>query len=227
MKAASAVPAKTEAKRSVKEKQKNYDREYFDRWYRKETSRIEGPAALRRRVALAVAMAERFLERPIRSALDVGCGEGRWRAELLRLRPKLFYQGVEPSPYVVKRFGARRNIVQGGLTDLPGLELEGPFDLVICADVIHYLDVEELVRGLPRLATLTEGLAYLELLTDQEEVEGDQRALKLRPPSLYRKLFSSAGLIGVGCHGWLAPGLAEAPAALERSDLTRGASLRR
>ena len=49
-----------------------------------------------------------------------------------------------------------------------------------------------------------------------EAVEGDQRALKLRPPSFYRKLFSSAGLTGVGCHGWLGPELADLPAALER-----------
>jgi len=217
VKAESAVRDKAETKRPVKERQKTYDREYFDRWYRRDASRIEGPSALRRRVALAVAMAERFLERPIRSALDVGCGEGRWRTELLRLRPKLFYQGVEPSAYAVNRFGKRRNIVQGGFTDLESLNLDGPFDLVICADVLHYLEVDAIERGLAALVTLTGGLAYLELLTNQEEVEGDQLALKLRPPSLYQKLFSSFGLTGVGCHGWLAPDLAELPAALERS----------
>ncbi len=74
-------------------------------------------------------MAERFLERPIRSALDIGCGEGRWRAELLRLRPQLCYQGVEPSPYAVKRFGERRNILHGGFADLPELGLGGPVRL--------------------------------------------------------------------------------------------------
>ncbi len=205
---------RTEAKRPVKEKV--YDRAYFDRWYRRDVSRIEGPAALRRRVALAVAMAERFLERPIRSALDIGCGEGRWRAELVRLRPKLRYRGVEPSAYAVARFGRRRNIAQGAFADLPQLGLGGPFDLVICADVMHYLEEEELAAGLPALVGLTGGLAYLELLTSNEEVEGDQRALKLRPASLYRELFSSAGLTGVGCHGWLGPDLADLPAALER-----------
>ena len=207
---------KSEAKRPVKEEAKTYDREYFDRWYRRGASRIEGPSALRRRVTLAVAMAERFLERPIRSALDVGCGEGRWRAELLRLRPNLYYQGVEPSTYAVKRFGARRNIQLGGFSDLEALRLGGPFDLVVCADVLHYLELDELLKGIPILAGLTGGLAYLETLTHAEEVEGDQRALKLRPPSLYWELFSSAGLTGVGCHGWLSPGLADAPAALER-----------
>ena len=96
------------------------------------------------------------------------------------------------------------------------MNLGGPFDLVVCADVLHYLEADELERGLPALVNLTAGLAYLELLTSDEEVEGDLRALKLRPPALYRKLFSSAGLTAVGCHGWLAPGLADAPAALER-----------
>lgn len=214
MKAASTVREKSGAKRPVKEKV--YDRAYFERWYRVKKSRIEAPAALRRRVALAVAMAERFLERPIRSALDVGCGEGRWRAELLRLRPKLHYQGIEPSPYAVERFGKRRNIVQGSFADLASLGIEGQADLVICADVLHYLDERELAAGLPALVRATGGLAYLELLTSDEEVEGDQMALKLHSPSFYRRLFSSAGLIGVGCHGWLAPGLADAPAALER-----------
>lgn len=202
---------------SEKDPHKVYDRAYFDRWYRRDGSRIEGPAALRRRVALAVAMAERFLERPIRSALDIGCGEGRWRAELLRLRPRLRYQGVEPSPYAVARFGKRRKLVQGAFADLPRLDLGGPFDLVICADVMHYLDEWELREGLPALVRATGGLAYLELLTSDEEVDGDQHALKLRPAAFYRKLFSPAGLTAVGCHGWLAPELADLPAALEQT----------
>lgn len=195
---------------------KVYDRAYFDRWYRRQKSRIEGPAALGRRVALAVAMAERFLERPVRSALDVGCGEARWRAELQRLRPALHYVGVEPSAYAVERFGRRRNIVQGSFNDLEALDLGGPFDLVICADVLHYVDEADLAAGMPALVRYTGGLAYLELLTSDEEVEGDLRALQLRPSFLYQQLFSAAGLTGVGCHGWLAPGLGEAPSALER-----------
>lgn len=217
MKAASAVRDKAEAKRPVREREKTYDREYFDRWYRRDASRIEGPSALRRRVALAVAMAERFLERPIRSALDIGCGEGRWRAELLRLRPKLQYHGVEPSPYAVKRFGRRRNIVQGSFAQLATLEIEGQADLVICADVLHYLEDADLEAGLATLVGLTGGLAYLEVLTSDEEIAGDLHALQLRPAARYRQLFLAAGLTGVGSHGWLAPALADLAAALERS----------
>jgi SAM-dependent methyltransferase len=194
---------------------KRYDRDYFDRWYRG-GRRLEPPAALRRRVTLAVAIAERYLERPLASALDVGCGEGRWRAELRRLRPRLRYVGVEPSEYAVGRFGRRRGIVRGGWGDLGALRLDGPFDLVVCADVLHYLDDAELERGLPALVALTGGVAYLELLTAAEEVEGDLAALHVRPAAFYEQRFAGAGLTGVGCHAWLAPALAESPAALER-----------
>jgi SAM-dependent methyltransferase len=196
---------------------KRYDRAYFDRWYRGRR-KLEAPAALSRRVAMAVAIAERFLERQVASALDVGCGEGRWRAELRRLRPRLRYVGVEPSEYAVARFGRRRGIVRGGWSDLAALDLGGPFDLVVCADVLHYLEDEEIDRGLPALAALTRGVAYLELLTAAEEVEGDRRGLWLRPPSFYADRLRRAGLTGVGCHCWLARDLSDAPAALERRE---------
>lgn len=194
---------------------KRYDRAYFDRWYRDPRRRIDAPGELRRRVAMVVAIAERFLGRPIRNVLDVGCGEGRWRAELRRLRPRVAYLGVEPSEYAVERFGRRRHLIRGGFAELPELDLGGRFDLVVCADVLHYVDDAELARGLPVLAAKVRGAAYLEVLTSAEAVEGDRRRLRLRPPSFYERRFRAVGLTGVGCHVWLGRQLAEAPAALE------------
>ena len=82
---------------------KTYDRAYFDKWYRR--GEIGGSARLARKVALAVATAEYHLERPIRSVLDIGCGEGAWRAPLLKLRPKLSYLGFDSSEYAIARYG--------------------------------------------------------------------------------------------------------------------------
>ena len=194
---------------------KVYDRRYFDRWYRRGASRIEGAAELRRRVAVAGALAERALGRPLRTALDVGCGEGRWRGELLKLRPRLAYAGVDPSPYVVRRFGARRGLRRGSFAEIGDLGLEGPFDLVICADVLHYLADEELDRGLPALAAQVGGLAWLEALCREDGVEGDRRGLVLRPAAEYRRRFRRLGLVHAGAHGWLGRGLAQFPGALE------------
>ena len=87
---------------------KTYDRAYFDRWYR--NGGIGGAARLARKVALAVATAEYHLERPIRSVIDIGCGEGAWRAQLLKLRPRLDYIGFDSSDYAVGRYGRSRNL---------------------------------------------------------------------------------------------------------------------
>ena len=87
---------------------KRYDRDYFDRWYRR--GGIGGARRLARKVALAVAMAEYQLERPVRTVLDIGCGEGAWRAPLLKLRPDARYLGFDSSEYAVRRFGRQRNL---------------------------------------------------------------------------------------------------------------------
>src|SRR5690606_1465334 len=80
---------------------KHYDREYFDHWYRR--GGIGGAQRLARKVALAVATAEYHLERPVRSVLDIGCGEGAWRTPLLKLRPKARYLGFDASEYAIAR----------------------------------------------------------------------------------------------------------------------------
>src|SRR3546814_11937404 len=62
---------------------KQYDADYFQRWYR--SGGIGGRQRLARKVALAVATAEYHLERPLRPVLDIGCGEGAWRSEERRV----------------------------------------------------------------------------------------------------------------------------------------------
>ena len=87
---------------------KTYDRAYFDRWYR--DGGIGDRRRLARKVALAVAVAEYQLERPVRTVLDIGCGEGAWRAPLLKLRPGVRYLGFDSSEYAIARYGTQRNL---------------------------------------------------------------------------------------------------------------------
>lgn len=192
---------------------KQYDREYFDHWYR--SGNIGGAQRLARKVALAVATAEYYLERPIRSVLDIGCGEGAWRAPLLKLRPKLHYLGFDSSHYAIERHGARRNLHLAAFADFQHLRPCPPADLVICADVLHYLPAREIDRGLDGLAELCGGLAFLETYTRQDETVGDDEGFYRRPARFYRKRFQAAGLQSLGSHCWLSPALAPDATALE------------
>lgn len=180
---------------------KSYDRDYFDRWYRDRRHRVRDRGELRRKAALAVAAAELVLRRPIRNALDVGCGEARWRTELLRIRPRLRYLGVDSSDYAIERYGTSRNIVRGAFGDLSMLG-ERLFDLVICTDVLHYLPDSELDRGLPSFAAFVGGAAYVDAAVREDEPEGDLHGWHDRPAVWYRKRLRGAGLIECGLGVW-------------------------
>jgi SAM-dependent methyltransferase len=179
---------------------KQYDKKYFERWYRDSRHAVIQGDLLERRVHLAVSITEYLLERPIRRVLDVGCGEGVWRAILRRHRPSVRYVGVDPSTYVVKRFGSRRNIRLGGLGNLGRLGLRGRFDLVVCSDVIHYVQTPELRRGLHAIAGLLGGVAFIEAFAREDEIEGDSEEFQQRTAASYHRLFRQAGLIPLGLH---------------------------
>jgi SAM-dependent methyltransferase len=194
---------------------KRYDRAYFDRWYRGRGN-VKARAELERRVQLAVAVAETVLDRPLRSVLDVGCGEGQWAVVLRRLRPRLRYVGVDASEYAVRRYGRHRGLVLGSFGQLAALRLRRQFDLVVCADVMHYLPAAELDAGLPALATLTRGAAFLETYTTDDRIEGDMRGFQRRPAAYYRRRFRGVGLVPLGLHCWAPADRAHSLAALEQ-----------
>lgn len=192
---------------------KHYDRDYFDRWYR--DGGIGGRQRLARKVALAVANAEYMLERPLRTVLDVGCGEGTWRAPLLKLRPNARYLGFDSSEYAVSRYGRSRNLHFARFCDFGELRPCPPVDLLVCSDVLHYVPTRELERGLPGLAELCGGIAFLETFTRKDAAAGDEDGFLARDGAFYRKRFEALGFRHIGAHCWLSPGLAHHASELE------------
>ena len=192
---------------------KHYDKAYFDTWYRQRG--IGDPKRLARKVALAVATAEYHLERPVRTVLDIGCGEGAWRAPLLKLRPKLQYLGFDGSEYAIARFGRSRTLHRARFGDFALLRPCPPVDLLVCSDVLHYLDARELDRGLPGLAELCGGVAFLETFTREDRAVGDEHEFQQRPASFYRRRFAALGFGQLGSHCWLSPALQGQATALE------------
>jgi len=195
---------------------KRYDRAYFERWYRDGRTRVHAGGALARKVGFAVAAAEHVLERPLRSVLDVGCGEGSWQPLLHALRPRARYAGVDSSPYAVRRYGGKRNLRLGTFGRLAELGFDGPFDLVVCSDVLHYVPAREVRPGLEAIADLLGGMAFIEVFTAADRIEGDLQGMLRRRPSRYDRWFSEAGLVHCGLYCFVRADFAFGVTAFER-----------
>jgi hypothetical protein len=89
------------------------------------------------------------------------------------------------------------------------------FDLVVCADALHYIGDDEIVDGLPDLARVAGGIVWLEVLTREDLIIGDMEGLIRRPAKWYRRQFAEVGLTQAGPYTWLAPWLGEEAATLE------------
>ena len=177
---------------------KAYDRAYFERWYRDPADRVSTRASLERKVRLAVSVAEFLIGRPVRSVLDVGCGEASWQPALKRLRPHAYYLGIDSSAYVLQRYGAARNIRYGTLGGLGTLGLDRGIDLIVCADVLQYVTTPDVERGLRSIRRLLGGVAYIEAFTTEDAMEGDHVGWHERSAAVYRRLFRAAGLRACG-----------------------------
>jgi len=127
----------------------------------------------------------RHMDLPVRTILDAGCGLGWLRRPLLAKLPRARYVGLEASPYLCRRFGWMR----GSLVSFRPRE---PFDLVVCYDVLQYLDDRDARHALENLARLTRGALYFSALTREDwehycdQVKTD-REVFLRPADWYRR----------------------------------------
>jgi SAM-dependent methyltransferase len=177
---------------------KSYDRAYFERWYRDPTDRVSTRDSLERKARMAIAVTEFLIGRHVETIVDVGCGEAPWFSVIRRLRPNASYVGIDSSEYVLQRFGATRNIRRGSLGDLAKMKIRRDVDLIVCADVLQYVDTRELERGLRAIRRLLGGVAYIEAFTTEDQMEGDRAGWHERTAAQYRRLFRTAGLAQCG-----------------------------
>jgi SAM-dependent methyltransferase len=177
---------------------KSYDRAYFERWYRDPTDRVSTRDSLERKARMAIAVSEFLIGRRVETIVDVGCGEAPWFPVIRRLRPDASYIGIDSSEYVLQRFGAARNIRRGSLGDLGKMKIRRDVDLIVCADVLQYVDTPELERGLRAIRRLLGGVAYIEAFTTEDQMEGDRAGWRERTAAQYQRLFRTAGLTQCG-----------------------------
>lgn len=174
-----------------------FDKSYYDRFYRNPRTRAVSPAAARRHAAFAAAYL-RHLDIPVRRILDIGCGTGILLRALGRQFPAATTQGVEFSDYLCRRYGWQ----PGSVVDH---HASTPYDLVVCNDVLAYLDDADCARALANLAALCRGALLLGVLTaddaDDYDPERTDPNQNLRPAAWYRRRLSRHFLnAGGGLH---------------------------
>jgi 2-polyprenyl-3-methyl-5-hydroxy-6-metoxy-1,4-benzoquinol methylase len=143
-----------------------FDREYYRRFYLDPRTAVISRAEMRERAGLIAAYA-RHIGLPVRNILDAGCGIGLLRAPLMRAFPRAAWTGLEYSEYLCGRYGW----TQGSLADFRA----DPFDLVVCYDVLQYLDDRTAARAIVSLGRLTRGLLYVSALTSRDWRENCDR----------------------------------------------------
>lgn len=146
------------ASRNTKPSSRRFNEAYYRRYYFDPRTAVTTRAQVLALARLIAAQAG-FLELPVHRILDAGCGCGLLRAPLKRLLPKARYVGLEVSEYLCRRYGW----IHGGID---AFRTPTPFSLVICQDVLQYLDDRAAARALANLARACDGLLYFSVVTD-------------------------------------------------------------
>ena len=165
-----------------------FDQRYYDHFYgsaRKAADRRSDE----RLIDFVCAYLE-YLEQPVRSVVDIGCGLGIWRDGIARHFPKARYTGVEISEYLCEKYGW----THGSVIDF---RAKRPFDLVICKDMLQYVPTEQCKLAITNLAKLSRGGAlYLSVMTTEDWRHNCDRAhtdsaVYKRSASWYRRILRS------------------------------------
>jgi 2-polyprenyl-3-methyl-5-hydroxy-6-metoxy-1,4-benzoquinol methylase len=160
-----------------------FGRDYYQRFYRNARSSVTSQAEMTARANLIAAYVK-HIDCPVGSVLDAGCGLGLMRTALLRALPGATYVGLEYSEYLCQKYGW----LNGSIADYRPRQ---PFDLVVCYDVLQYLDDASAAKAMRNFANLCRGVLFFRALTRRDWRENaDQRrtdpAVTMRTAEWYR-----------------------------------------
>lgn len=176
-----------------------FDKRYYDRFYRDPRTAVTSRAEMASRARLIAAAAD-YVGLPVRRVLDAGCGMGLMQRPLRKALPQATYTGVEISEYLCARYGWQQG-------DLATWRPRQRFDVVVCYDVLQYLDRETASAAIANLGRLCRGLLYCSALTreDWEQNCDQQRTDKvpgIRRAAWYRRELGKS-FVSLGCSLWL------------------------
>jgi len=146
----------------------DFDAAYYERFYLDPRTRVAEPRDIEVQGRFLASYLE-YLKLPVRWTLALGCGLGRLRDPLLARFPRARYTGVEVSEHLCAELGWVHDSVVT-------FRSRRRFDLVICQDVLQYLDDPEAELALRNLARLCRGALWFGALTREDWEENCDQA---------------------------------------------------
>ena len=180
----------------------SFDYDYYKRFYYDPNTAVTSKGEMQARARLIAAYAL-HTGLPIRRILDAGCGTGLLRSWLKRYLPRATYTGIETSEYLCARYGWQR-------AQIETYKASAPFDLVVCYDVMQYLDSGAAARAIANFGRLCRGVLYFTALTRVDWEHNCDRnrtdsSVHLRSAQWYRSRLRTH-FREAGCGFWLRRG---------------------
>jgi hypothetical protein len=172
--------------------QSHFNAAYYRRYYHDSSTAVMTREMQRDEVSFVLAFC-RHASLTITRFADVGAGTGWWAKEFARRLPACRHiETYDASIDAARLYGHKRLEIQ---------KLKGPeCDLVVCRDVLRYLDDESAQTAIERLARKCRGALYLHVITSDDEIDEDASDMAgfFRSTAWYRKRLREAGFTDCG-----------------------------
>jgi SAM-dependent methyltransferase len=160
-----------------------FDADFYRRYYVDPATRVASRADAEK-LGNAFCAQLAYLGVPVTRVLDAGCGLGHLRRPVRRFFSEATYVGLETSEWLCRRYGWTQGTLQA-------YRPRQSFDLVICHDVLQYLDDRSAAKAMANLARLSRAALYFSVLTLEDwrraaDRSRTDREVKLRPAEWYR-----------------------------------------
>jgi len=164
-----------------------FDAGYYERFYFSAATRIADPEYFDR-LAEFVGAYLAHLGCSVKHILDAGCGAGLMHAGLRRTWPSVSIDACDVSDYACERYCWQ-------CASIATFETKKIYDLVICHDVVQYLDRRAADAALTKLAGLSRTALFFGVLTREDWEQNCDKDLTdsdahLRSSGWYRKRLS-------------------------------------
>jgi len=164
---------------------RSFDRAFFQRYYHSPRTAVASFDDVMKRARFVTSYLD-HLQVDVRRVLDAGCGTGMWKRALARIDRDIEYAGIDTSEYLCARYGWTHSTIDR-------FRSRRKFDLVVCQDVLQYVDNAAVEKSLASIARLCRGALYFDVPTKDDIDDGlldmrlTDRSIHIRSAAWYRK----------------------------------------